>query len=89
MTFLHAGPIPRPADWVAYVNSPQTAAELEALRRCAERGTPFGDAAWIGSTAARLGLEYTIRPRGRPAGRVQAVAPDGPASSLFDQPAQE
>src|SRR5439155_2965442 len=39
---LDAGPVPRPADWAAYVNAPQTEAELAALRRCAERGTPFG-----------------------------------------------
>ncbi len=38
--FLHPGPVQRPSDWVDYVNATQTEAELEALRRCAERGTP-------------------------------------------------
>ena len=33
---------------------------------CVNRGRPFGDPNWVTDTAKRLGLEWTIRPRGRP-----------------------
>ena len=41
-------------------------AELEALRRCVSRGRPFGNPNWVADTARRLGLEPTLRHRGRP-----------------------
>jgi putative transposase len=63
---LHAGPVPLPADWAAIVNRPETEAELEALRRCVARGSPCGPAAWQRRLVKRLGLEHTLRPRGRP-----------------------
>lgn len=63
---LSAWPLPRPADWLDIINQPQSGAELEALRRCVNRGRPFGDPAWVADTANRLGLERTLRPRGRP-----------------------
>ena len=43
-----------------------TKEELEALRNSVNRGAPFGGALWAGRTAERLGLESTMRPRGRP-----------------------
>jgi putative transposase len=63
---LSAWPLAAPRDWVRWVNAAQTSAELEALRRCVARGQPFGGPAWQQETAARLGLESTFRPRGRP-----------------------
>jgi putative transposase len=63
---LHPGPVPRGPDWLEHVNQPLTEAELAALRRSAERGTPYGSGAWIETTAKILGLELTLRPRGRP-----------------------
>ena len=44
----------------------QSEAELAALRESVRRGRPFGDVAWQRRTARRLGLESTLRPRGRP-----------------------
>ena len=41
---LDAGPVPRSADWLEWVNCPQSDAELAALRKCVERGTPYGNA---------------------------------------------
>jgi putative transposase len=64
--FLHSGPLPRPGDWAQWVNSPQTPTEVEALRRCLNRGAPWGDVKWVQRTAKRLGLEFALRPRGRP-----------------------
>ncbi len=63
---LHAGPIDRLHDWLQCVNRAESAEELEILRGSAQRGTPFGTPMWIGRTAAQLGLESAVRPRGRP-----------------------
>ena len=40
--------------------------ELDALRRCANRGQPYGSDDWIDRVTKRLGLESAFRPRGRP-----------------------
>lgn len=63
---LHDGPVIRPRNWLSRLNQPETAVELEQLRRSVNRGTPFGNENWLHRTAARLGLEATVRPRGRP-----------------------
>jgi putative transposase len=65
-TLLSDWPLPKPRQWLRLVNEPQTDAEVKALRRCVKRGTPYGSEHWIQSVAKRLGLEATIRPRGRP-----------------------
>ena len=44
----------RRANWVEHVNAPQTEAELIALRRCIERGCPFGSEAWSEATVNKL-----------------------------------
>jgi len=63
---LSAWPVPLPETWLQHVHEPQTEAELEALRRSVQRGTPFGSALWQKRTAARLDLGHTLRPPGRP-----------------------
>jgi putative transposase len=63
---LSAGPVPLPPDWAAIVNHPQSEAELAALRRSVLRSSPFGDEPWRAETAHRLGIDSTLRPRGRP-----------------------
>jgi putative transposase len=59
-------PVPQPRAWVPYVNAPQTEEEIAAIRKCVLRGQPFGHDRWVRRTAERLGLESTLRPRGRP-----------------------
>jgi putative transposase len=59
-------PLARPTDWLEIVNRPQSEEELKALRRSVNCGCPFGDAAWVAMTAGCLGLESTLRHRGRP-----------------------
>ena len=54
---LHAGPLPLPADWLEFVNEPETEAELEALRRSVNRGQPFGTEVWQMRMAKELNLE--------------------------------
>jgi len=74
---LSTGPLDLPADWVRRVNVPQAEAELAALRRCVQRGQPYGEEAWAKRVAKRLGLESTLRPRGRPRKpTAQAKRPD-------------
>jgi putative transposase len=63
---LDSGPVRRPDHWLDWVNAPQTEAELKALRDCVVRGAPYGGERWQQLTARRLGLESTLRPRGRP-----------------------
>jgi putative transposase len=64
--FLSEWPVNRPRNWIAWVNQPETEAELEVLRRSVQRGRPFGGETWVHRMAKRLGLESTLRPRGRP-----------------------
>jgi len=59
-------PIPRPGDWLAEVNHRETGSELTKLRHSVARGRPFGNEAWVLQAAKRLGLDSTLRPRGRP-----------------------
>ena len=61
-----AWPVPRPADWLRRVNRPETASELEAVRRSVVRGCPFGPERWSARIVTRLALQSTVRPRGRP-----------------------
>ncbi len=62
-----AWPISRSPDWDERVNQALTDTELQAVRTSPQRGSPFGEASWIESTAKRLNLESSLRPRGRPA----------------------
>jgi putative transposase len=55
-----------PRTWRAWVSRPQSEAEIEAVRSCIRRGSPFGDTKWVRQSAARLSLQSTLRPRGRP-----------------------
>ena len=64
--WLSKWPLPQPRMWAKLVNQSQTEAELEAIRRSVIRGQPYGDDAWVKRMARRLGLESTLRPRGRP-----------------------
>ena len=65
-SLLSDWPVPRPRQWMAYVNRPQSEKELNAIRHCVNRGQPFGSPDWVQKVASDLGLESTLRPRGRP-----------------------
>lgn len=64
--WLAESPVPLPRDWLWRVNQGEPANVLGAMRNCAERGAPFGDRQWVNETATALGLESSLRPRGRP-----------------------
>jgi len=63
---LSAWPLRMPRSWKALVNDPQTEGELEAIRRSVSRSRPYGKEDWVKATAKQLGLESTLRSRGRP-----------------------
>jgi putative transposase len=55
-----------PSQWTRLVNGVQSEAELSSLRHSLARGAPFGNTQWQASTAKKLGLESSLRPRRRP-----------------------
>jgi putative transposase len=59
-------PVERPADWPAVVNAALPKPDLERVQASVRRGRPFGADAWVHRTAERLGLQFTLRDRGRP-----------------------
>src|SRR5579884_2518325 len=59
-------PVPRPREWVKIVKRAAPDAESQRVRQSLERSRPLGDDRWTAATAARLGLDWTLRPRGRP-----------------------
>ena len=65
-TLLADWPVTRPDDLVQWVNQPENAAELSALRDSVQRGRPFGEELWTAKAIDNLGLDVTMRPRGRP-----------------------
>ena len=65
-SLLSNWPLDIPADWFDWVNAAQTETELEVLRKCVNRGTPYGTEGWKTRMAKALRLESTLKPRGRP-----------------------
>ena len=63
---LSEWPVPKPTDWVSFVNDALTTKELEELRLSAQRGRPFGNETWKTGAAKQLALQSTLRARGRP-----------------------
>lgn len=62
---LSQWPVVRRADWVSWVNQPQTPAEEAALRHCLKHGPLFGDEDWTMKMEKKLQLGPP-RDRGRP-----------------------
>lgn len=65
---LSPWPVDRPARWLGMVHTPQTKAEMATITEHVRRGRPLGSDRWMERTVKALGLEQTIRPRGRPPG---------------------
>ena len=60
------GPVERPEPWLEWVNRPTSLNEFEAMSTCISRGRPYGHEKWRTRIAKKLGLESSLRPRGRP-----------------------
>ena len=54
----------RRSDWPEFVNAPMTEADAEAIRLSIRRDRPYGSENWTRTTAARLGLESSLRSPG-------------------------
>jgi putative transposase len=63
---LSPWPVPRPGNWTDRLNRPMDEKELEHIETCLKRNRPYGDEKWLAQTVAKLHLESTIRPQGRP-----------------------
>ena len=59
-------PVDLPKGWSRLVNQPQSETEVSAVRASVVRGRPFGGKTWTRIAATKMGLESTLRPRGRP-----------------------
>jgi putative transposase len=59
-------PLELPKEWSKFVNESIAEKELEKLRQSVSRQSPYGDSLWQVDVSKTLGLESTIRPRGRP-----------------------
>ena len=64
--FLTDWPMERPPNWIELVDGSENESELNDLRSSAQRGRPFGSADWVLVMAKQLGLESTLKSRGRP-----------------------
>jgi len=63
---LSGWPLPRSRKWCEFANQPQTEAEVRAILQAMKLNQPFGTEALTRKTATQLGLESTLRQRGRP-----------------------
>jgi putative transposase len=67
-SLLAAWPVQRPGRWLAMVNEPQDQQEQVMVQESIKRSRPAGTEGWVRRTARELGLEHSLRPRGRPLG---------------------
>ena len=60
---LEDSPVPLPGNWRDYVNAPQTPDEVEAIRTCVNRQSPFGTPDWAHRKAIEFGSKIldTVR----------------------------
>ena len=63
---LSDGPVEIPRNWGKLVNASIKSNQIELLHNSISRGCPFGNIDWNEITVKKMGLESTIRPRGRP-----------------------
>jgi putative transposase len=59
-------PIDRPTNWLSLGNDLLPSAAKDSIQLSIRRGRPFGDPKWQERTAHALGLQATMRSRGRP-----------------------
>lgn len=59
-------PFEIPHDWSTFVETPLTDTEQERIRHCRDRQAPYGEDTWQAEICQRLGLESTMKRRGRP-----------------------
>lgn len=75
-TLLSPWPVARPGNWLELLHAPAKD-EVEGIRRAIKRSQPLGTVSWMAETATRLGIESSLRKRGRP------LAAEKPSRPLF------
>ncbi len=63
--FLSSWPVPEPEDYLLLLDEPQTHEE-ETIEKSIQRDRPYGEEGWVSGIVKKLGLQSTMRPRGRP-----------------------
>jgi len=63
---LSEGPVILPTNWPQLVNRCIAGKVQDRIYNSIKRGAPLGEPNWIKHTAAKLNLESTMKPRGRP-----------------------
>ncbi len=66
LELIDKAPIELPKDWDKFVDESIDNKELEEIRRSVNRQSPYGSVSWQTQVSKELGLESTLRPRGRP-----------------------
>ena len=64
-------PVPLPDNWTGFVDEALTQQELGRLQQSVDRQAPLGGSEWQEKIGRLLGLESTMRPRGRPKSRME------------------
>jgi len=65
---LSAWPVPRAPGWLETVNLPPDEWERKMMAEAIRRKRPVGSDSWLRRIVKVLGLQQTLRPRGRPVG---------------------
>ncbi len=63
---ISPGPVKLPDRWNRHVNVLPRESVDAAINNCVKRGCPYGNNKWIETITQKLGLQITLRPRGRP-----------------------
>jgi len=63
---LSRGPVELPADWTQWVHRDIDEKSLQTLHNSINRSCPLGEPEWMLKTAKIMGLESTLRRKGRP-----------------------
>jgi len=64
-------PVNGQTDWSMVADAPLSNQDLEVVRQCVNRQRPFGAWEWQTESAKQLGLETTMRARGRPRSEIK------------------
>jgi putative transposase len=78
---LTCPPLALPANWLAWVNAPQTREELAALRACVNHQRPYGNELWSSSERQRWAPQVAKRRRGRPGKATDGQSPSAAADA--------
>ena len=66
---LARSPVPLPADYAVWVNTPESSELLKKVRVSVNKGAPYGGESWVEKTARQFNLSSTLRNPGRPKGK--------------------